>query len=248
MARSGKVGALPDLAWIVRPGENAELRYSLRSFAKNARGLYRKVWIVGTVPEWVKGVEGIPLTPLPEKFANIRQSLTALCADERAADEVVIMHDDFFAIDRVTDWRGYHLGSTAKFLARLAANGKRPEKNTWVRSLQQTAAWMAERGHGDIDCYEAHTPLLFDRRKLGALIAEYSADRWMLCAGLYPEAGAGGGERGINTKVSALDAATLEAKVAAPVPYLSSNEASFDGGVIGGFVRGVFRESCRFEK
>lgn len=258
VAGSGEVGALPDLVWVVRPpatgetsaGSHAELRYSLRSFVKNARGLYRKVWVVGTVPAWVSDRAGkIPLPPKQEKWANIRQSIEAVCADDRVADQIVVMNDDFFAVDRVEGWEAHHLGPMSAYLRFLSGKGTTPQRNSWARCLERTAAWLRDAlGVEDPNCYECHTPLLFDRRRLGELLAQAPAE-WITYAGLYPVAGAAGvGSKAINTKVAATDAATLERKLAAPIPYVSSNEKSFDNGVVGGFIRGMFRTPCKYEQ
>lgn|GEM_PF-1267133 len=239
--------ALPDLVWLVRPGDdNEELRYSLRSVARNADGLFRKVWIVGTVPSWVTGVEGLPLDPAAEKFANMRQSLAAVVRDRRVAAQIVVFNDDHFVTEPITEWAAFHLGRTSAYVQHLASIGTTSKRNTWVRAVENTAEWMRAEGHGDIYCYEAHTPLLFNRRALAAALDAYPADRSLAYPGLYPVAGAAGeGVNAGNSKV--VRPGELAVKVALPMPYLSSNDASFADGEVGAHIRAMFPEPSPFE-
>jgi len=248
---SRQSSALPDLAYLVRPGEdNEELRYSLRSIATYLTG-FRKVWIVGTVPSWLRNVEPLPLAPAPEKFANMRQSLTALCARRDAAKTVIVFNDDHFLTEPVDarDFPAFHLGSAKRYVDHIVRIGAVGANNTWRVAVRDTAAWVESRGVPDPMCYESHTPLPFDRAKLGALIAEYPTDRRLAYPQLYPLAGAGpvGVDAG-NSKVQALDASQLLPKIDQPMPWLSSNDASFANGMIGGYVRGMFRQPSSYEK
>ena len=61
---------MSDLVYIVCPGDqNEELRYSLRSVARNLPG--RRVWIFGHTPPWVTGVHSVELDPLDDKYENL---------------------------------------------------------------------------------------------------------------------------------------------------------------------------------
>jgi len=232
---------VPDLAWLVHETDNLPLRYSIRSIAENAEGMFGNLWIVGQMPDWLQSVGHVPAPRASEKFADIRSKVSALCADDRLSDRVVILNDDYFAMEPVTSWSPYHMGPTSKYLA-----GKPVDRNTWFQALRNTAAWMRGRGHGDILCYEGHVPLLFDRHKLGEVLSEYPVDRSCDYPGFYPVAGAGGeGIQGLNAKVGP-DASDFHEK--AHLPWLSCNDKSFAEGMVGGYVRGAFREPCKYER
>jgi len=240
---------VPDVAYLVHETDNESLRHSLRSLARNAIGLFGRVWIVGVLPQWVTGVEHLPLEHAGEKFADIRAKVTALASHDGVADEVVIMCDDVFIVDPITTWAPFHMGSTAAYLDAEASRGRVPARNTWIRAVANTAQWMAEQGHGDIDCYEGHVPLCFDRHRLADVLAQYPTDRTCDYPGFYPLAGAAGeGVQAGNAKVKELDGPEFEAKLALPIPYLSTNDASFRDGVVGGFIRGLFRQPCQYEE
>lgn len=220
--------------------DHEELRYSLRSLA-NAPAI-TQVWILGVVPEWVKGARRVELDPAPEKFANHRQSLEAFCATKGAPREFYLMNEDHYIIEHVEGpLPTFHLGPTSEYFARTWR-----DRNTWFRAVKNTADWLAERGHGDVNCYEAHTPLLFDRVKLGRMLTEYPRDISLAAGTLYVEARAGDvGVNVGNAKVKVDD--DLHAKLDQPMPYLSGNPESFNGAV-GDLLRDMFPHKSRWEQ
>jgi hypothetical protein len=245
--------ALPDLVYPVKPTEDdcAELRYSLRSIAANAAGLFRKVWIVGSgLPAWLTNVETIDAGSPDGRNADVRAKITAAVHDRRVATRIVILADDNFLVEPITEWAAFHMGPTTKYLERLGRL-KTPlhtGNSGWVRAVAATAAWMADRGHGDILCRQGHRPLLWDRRALAEAIDAYPADQPMDYLGFYDIAGAAGeGRRGVNAKVTVAD--NFQHRLdALNVPWLSSNDRSFREGMIGGYIRGMFREPSPYER
>lgn len=243
---------LPDLAYLVHEADNELLRHSLRSIDRYAQGAFRGVWIVGTLPEWAVNVRHLPVAePQPrEKFASIRSKVAALANCDDIAEHVVVLNDDHIALRDVTSWEPTHMGPTSAYLRREAERGHIAASNSWIRAVANTAKWMAQRGHGDIDCYEGHTPLCFDRAKLAAVMADYPADRSCDYPGFYPEAGAAGpGTRALNAKIGP-SADEFLVKMADPeMPaWLSTNDKGFGQGMVGGYIRGMLREPCRYER
>lgn len=247
---TGAPSGAPDLVWLVHRTDNEELRHSIRSVVQNAPGLYNKLWIAGEMPPWLRGVGHIPVNSPPEKFASIRAKVTALANDARLADRVVIFNDDYFLMDPIASWDAYHMGPTSAYLGHLATQGKVETRNTWVRAVANTARWMQSQGHGDILCYEGHVPLLFDRRKLADVLAQYPTDQTCDYPGFYPIAGAAGvGKKGYNAKVADRGLGDLEQKLNSPDhSWLSSNDVSFAEGMVGGYIRGAFRTPSPYER
>lgn len=243
--------ALPDLVYPVRAGENEELRYSLRSVAAHADGLFRKVWIVGTgLPEWLTGVEIIEAGSAGGKAADVRAKIAAAASHSGVAPRFVLMTDDVFLVEPITEWEAFHMGPTSIYVQHLATlkPALTVNNNKWVRSLVATAEWMAERGHGDILCRQGHRPLLWDRRKLSKALAEFPEDQQLDILGLYDIAGAAGeGRLAGNAKVVNDPKAFHQKLAELDIPWLSSNDRSFAEGMIGGYIRGMFRTPCRFE-
>ena len=143
------------------------------------------------------------------------------------------------------------MGPTSAYIQHLASlkPSLTVRNNKWVRSLVATAEWMSEQGHGDVLCRQGHRPLLWDKRKLAKALSEYPSDRQLDVLGLYDLAGAAGeGRKAGNSKVVTEPAAFHQKLAELDIPWLSSNDRSFAEGMIGGFIRGMFREPSRFEK
>jgi len=230
------VGGQPD-----SPGRD-EMRYSLRSFEQNLRMEWRDVWAVGVPPDWFAGAR-LPLEPHPNKFENQRHSLTAYVNLPGAADRLVVLNDDMFAIephDEIVVCRNRHPASRW-----AAAEQKERALGAWHRAVIATATWVAETTGIDPWIYECHTPLVFDTKRLRDALAAYPTGQPFAVGELYPVAGAGPeGEARGNAKVKT---ETLGAKLNLPLPYLSGSPGSWNGP-LGEYVRGEFKTPGRYEK
>jgi len=218
-----------------------ELRYSLRSLV-NAPDI-TSVWVVGHIPEWVRGVRALPLEPQPEKFANMRQSLTAFANTKGAPKRFYLFNEDHYIAEPIPgELPMFHLGDAMEYITSTTVWR---DKNTWCHAVRTTTEWLMGRAGRGVLCYEAHTPLLMDRACLAAVLAEYPTDQSLAMSMLYVEAGAGGaGVDAGNAKVG-IDS-DLAAKIAQPMPYLSSNQASFDGA-LGDHLRALFPHPSKYE-
>lgn len=251
MARKGaarprkRLVAAPDLVYVVRPGDdNEELRYSLRSVVANAP--HGNVWLVGTVPAWVKGVKEIPLTPQPEKFANQRQSLHAVTARRDLSNPFVLMNDDMFIMEPISGWQTWHLDTIEDHWG--GPIGNVDPGNPWLHAVWQTYKWMQGEGYPDPLYYENHTPLLFDKGKLAAVLSRYPHDRPFVVNGTYPITGAGGeGQWGANAKVNPGGEYFSFEHLDLGMPYLSSEDETFKG-ILGDAIRARFPEPSQYEE
>lgn len=239
MRKGAAQAAAPDLIIPVRPGEdNPELRYALRSMAANLP--HRKVWIVGYVPTWLTGVEGIPLAPLKDQYDNMRQSLTVAVNHPGVADTFVLANDDFYVVQPVKSCPTYHRGPLREHIAWLHSIGKQQE-NRWFTAVRDTYGWLAERVEEPLS-YETHTPLLMDRALFAQALKDFPADRTLAPSSLYAVAGAAGtGERQDCVKQELSEWRRRE------IPLLSSSDRGFRGAT-GDFIRKLFTEKCRYER
>ena len=225
-----------DIVYVVRPGDdNEELRYSLRSLANLP---HRDVWLAGHRPPWVRNVGSVETQPRPEKWANINQSLLAACQCEHISQRVIVFNDDIFVTRRIEEFPTFHLGPLAQHIERLDSRRK-AASNSYHRGLLETRQQLHEWGITDPLSYEAHVPMIWDRDELARLI-ETSTRRPFLYATAYPASSGPVGEQGINVKVAKHDRDTLDAKLAAGLPFISSDDESFTHGAIGDYIRGMF--------
>jgi hypothetical protein len=236
---------LPDVVYVVRPGENEELRYSLRSVAANLP--HRRVFVAGTVLPWLRNVVGIPLDPMPEKFSNQRQSLTAAVGRDDLSSSFVLLNDDHFVCESVpsTALPTFHRGPVADYAVRQEEADQWLVLNDWWDAVKATAGWALPRCP-DLCAYECHTPLMFHKARLARVLTEYPTDRPFAVGMTYSLTGAGGpGRSGLNVKCANDFEFAMKWGVS---PYLSSNDESFDTGAVGRYIRGLFPEPCRYEE
>ncbi len=239
---SPRVGAahLPDVVYVNRPGnDNEELRYSLRSVAANVP--HRRVWIAGYTPKWVKNVHSVPLEPLRDKFDNQYQSLSAALSQPALTDEFYLFNDDMFVVERFDGPLPlYHLGPLRDYVDWCSGIGKNP-LNGWLRGMREMVRLLESKGHDAPLCYENHTPILFPRAALQDVI------RWrtphFLPFSYLPLVGVDDpGTRWVDAKAGKL-ADPLEEGM----PFLSTDDDSFERSKVGDHVRGMFTGPCFYE-
>lgn len=138
-----------DAVYLVREGDdNEELRYSLRTLAKNVP--HSGVWIVGHKPRWVSDdVAHIPTVQGPDAHAN--QCVALRAASAAIPGRFDVWNDDFYALRR-TNVTLQHQGPLADHHARYFA--VRP-RAAYVARLLATLDYL---GPGALS-YEIHRPI-----------------------------------------------------------------------------------------
>jgi hypothetical protein len=170
-----------DVVYIVRPGENEELRYSLRSLANLPHG---DVWVAGAAPDWYKG-NLLPVKQSATKYENARNNLRALCDDDRISDTVVLMNDDFFIVKPITDLPVLHGGDVYNKIVRHSAYAA---TSPYVALLWDTLHILAHRGVPTSLDYALHVPMTMDRGKLSDLLG-YAGSYRILYGNIYAVGG-----------------------------------------------------------
>jgi hypothetical protein len=133
--------------YIVRPGDNPELRVSLRSVHTYFPGV--PVYIVGDKPSWVTNVHFLKGNPSMGKPQNVWANLVAAFNWDEVPERVVAMNDDFMLTDRVTRFPELYRCTLKEHLAIL-----RGRDDWWSRSMHHTASLLP----GDALSYELHMP------------------------------------------------------------------------------------------
>lgn len=244
-----RAAALPDLVYPVK-NAGEELRYSLRSVARNARGLYGRVWIVGDRPDWAVNVGHIEAAGRPGsgRGGDVRAKIAAACAHPDVADTFLLMHDDYFLVDPVTEWRAYHMGPIRHHITRLRRS---PDTSrAWLRYVVETADWLESQGYRNGLTWQGHRPLVWDKRKLGKALKRAPRTLQLDIVGLFEMAGApmGTPARGCNSKVRADDASFHRKMAERDIPWLSTSDRAFAFGLAGRFIRGLFPDPCEYER
>ncbi|ANA86449.1 hypothetical protein BH762_gp070 [Gordonia phage OneUp] len=157
------------LVYIVRPGENEELRMSLRSL----RNLpHDEVWIVGDKPSWVSDeVNFIQGNLGPTSHDNVYNNIRLACAHPDVADEFVIMNDDFFITEQMPTIPNWYRSTLDEHIALPRVQRQR---GWWLESLTLTRIALLAHGIKVPLSYELHVPFAVNKAAMGETLTQFS--------------------------------------------------------------------------
>lgn len=149
-----------DFVYFCRPGENEELRYSIRSLYKNYPN--PNVWVVGGKPDWYVG-NFLPVAQSSSKFSNVMQSIRAVLDSDLISNTFVLMNDDFFILKPISEIPVLHGGDInnkiERYLDIIPSSG-------YVRMLQATRDKLNKIGINNVLNYDLHVPMTFSKAGL----------------------------------------------------------------------------------
>lgn len=230
---------MTDVVYLVRPGDNEELRYSLRSLRNVPHG---DVVLVGHCPSWVRGVRHLPVAQLDPglwKYENATALLREVAL--RGPDEFALFNDDFFCVSPVG---GMPAPAIRGSLRALAAERSCHRSSAYAEMLRVTAAILTESGHPDPGAYTLHTPLTMRRDGL-SLTLDYGERhrgdaRALSWRSLYGNIMQLGGRPEPDVKVHADEPLPSG-------PWVSTSDASFRYHRIGTRLRALLDEPSPYE-
>lgn len=152
--------------YIVRPGENEELRYSLRSVEANLPEV-TDVVIVGHIEPWLRNVERIDGNPYrSQKRRNVWANVYTAATHPDLPDDIILMNDDFMVTRPATvemNWR-----------STLDEHIKPLSVGWWRRSLEVTRTYLRRQGYANLLSYELHRPFPMNRQRMATVMNEAS--------------------------------------------------------------------------
>lgn len=155
-----------DYIYVCRPGENEELRYSIRSTVKNLPP--GNIWVVGGKPSWYIGnyIEVPQITG--NAHHNVRTQLKAVLGHSEIGEDIVLMNDDFFTLKKLDKIPYWHCGSLYETLMFYADSGS---KNLgYHRLLAYSDKGLKRLGVPRPLDYELHVPMPMQKSKLDEVI------------------------------------------------------------------------------
>jgi len=159
-----------DVVYICKNGNNEELRYSIRSIVANLN--FENIWVIGGKPDWYSG-NHIDVPQQKGKYKNARANLYAACNSELISESFILMNDDFYVINKVSDIPYMHGGLLKnKVSSYMALSGN----TSYVAMLNKTLNNLSKRFKKDILDYELHVPMVMEKTKLKSVL-EYT-DFW----------------------------------------------------------------------
>ncbi|MEX2132961.1 MAG: hypothetical protein WEB67_02375, partial [Acidimicrobiia bacterium] len=150
----GGASAPLDVVYLVRQGDNPELRYSLRSLRNVAHG---RVWIVGHKPEWVTGCRHIPIRQTSDKWANTRAGLLAACTHPDIG-RFQLWNDDFYAL-QPTEIPVWHQGP-------IEPDRRNRNAPTHLDGGAATFRLLQRWGVDPVLDYGVHVPMVIDGQRM----------------------------------------------------------------------------------
>ncbi|MGW5925234.1 hypothetical protein ACWF2L_03170 [Streptomyces anulatus] len=233
----GAEGVLPDVVYVVRPGDhNEQLRYSLRSLSHLPHG---RVWIAGHIPPWVAPDVGrIPLTQTGTKYQNSTANLRAAAEHPEVAEDFLYCNDDFFVMRPTPRMPALHRGPVARVEAYYAsrANG------LYLRGLRETRDLLGELGVPAPLSYELHVPmpmrkgLLLEALDAGARLSVLH--KRTLYGNLHQVGGTAIRDPKILTRGTGFPR---------EAPFLSTMADTFTSGAVGRHIRAQFARPGPYE-
>lgn len=147
-----------DYVYIYREGLGDELRYSIRSLAKNAPE--GRVWLVGGKPEWFNG-DHIPVKAVGGKFKNISECYWVIARCEDISEDYVLMNDDFFILEKIDSIPTLHGGLlSSKITTYMKMLGPTMYSNILGKALHH----LRSKKISEPFDYDIHVPMVINRK------------------------------------------------------------------------------------
>lgn len=223
-----------DIVYFVRPGENEELRYSLRSL-KNLP--HDKVWIYGSCPDWCKPDRYVHIDQVgATKWDRVRDMFRRVCDNNEISPDFILMNDDFFIMKPTTIEPAYRSTMADHIVTLILSNNNKLSE--YAKELLGCLRVLRHLKRGE-NSYELHIPIVMNRKKFGELLKKYPdvhANR-TLYSNYYQTGG-----------VQMDDCKVYDGAVTFPTDstFLSTTEGSFEE-LVGKFIREKFPEKSEYE-
>lgn len=154
-----------------RTDEDFELRYSFRSLANLP---HDKVIVAGDRPLIASSaVTCIPVHPIENRYMSSTANIVA--AAERAVEtkQFLVMHDDIFLLE---PW-GYQHQYRSTIEAYLATGSAAGD---YREHIERTCDILKSHGVVEPLWFGLHTPVVYDRETLIALVHDFAGERYLL--------------------------------------------------------------------
>lgn len=156
--------------YYVRPGDNEELRYSLRSLENHSD--VDEVTVVGGYPDWlnVELVRVLPGNPYAYKQLNgIHNMETAI---RETPGDFVVFNDDFMVLKDLPDpLPYYHKFGLTNHIAQVKSNAL--ESHQRREMMVKMNLFLKSHGVPTPNSFETHIPMRINGERLSELIEKY---------------------------------------------------------------------------
>ena len=227
-----------DIVYILRSGNNEELRYSLRSIEKNYP--HERVVFYGGKPDGIEPDLFVPYTqPGGTKWERVRNTVEMICKNDNLTEDFILFNDDFFIMKPVETPTNYYDGTLDERIKTIegAVFGRHLEYSDRLQHLAET---LRNAGVTNPLNYAHHTPMIINRKKMLETLEKYPNEP--MFRALYGNLNQIGGENMPDVKY-------YQRRQPFPIGrYASTADESWSQEKIGQIIRGKFAQQSRFER
>jgi hypothetical protein len=227
-----------DYVYVCRPGDNEELRYSIRSTVKNLPE--GRIWVVGGKPDWYIG-DYIYVQQTGIGHPNVWKQLEVICRTEDISDDFILMNDDFFTVKKLDKVEYFYSGTIQEVLASYSDAGQ--TNYGYQRLFNKTQNYLNRMGIGNTLDYELHVPMPMNKAKLLEVLNHKTLHR-----STYGNVYGVGGTKTYDVKV--YSNTELKGKfhdlIKEDLSYISSHDSNFDF-ILDFILKDMFPDPSQYE-
>ena len=229
-----------DVVYFVSAFPRNDLRYSIRSVAKNLE--FNKLWIYGGKKYDIQpdGYVRIMNQMGANKWDKVRNMYRQACMNNSITEDFILFHDDFFIMKPVKSIEPEIRGTFEEHAQQIES--RFGDKLTpYTSLLRNTSKVLESKGYTALS-YELHKPFIFNRQKLLTILNMFSREHCI--RSIYGNVYGLGGEKTHDVKIFNDEPAFDYKKE----PILSTdNPVTVDGNKHWEYIRNKFNERCKYE-
>lgn len=149
-----------DYIYTCRPGDNEELRYSIRSVVKNLPE--GRIWLVGYKPDWYVG-DHILVENEKNKFYSINKCWITIQENKDISDNFILMNDDFYIINKLDRVSPMHGGPLSEKIKRYT---EQHGANKYSQILSGANKYLFHKGIKSPLDYDIHVPMPINKNNI----------------------------------------------------------------------------------
>lgn len=235
---------MKDIVYIVgegSPWNDNELRYSLRSLAKNMTW-YQNIYVIGKIPNFLSDkVIKVPAVDVGNnKEERIKNKILIACYHPNITDDFLLMNDDyFFQAPTRADFPFYYQKELKDFFKR---------DGHYRSALENTVKALAARDLSACKYFDVHTPIEYNKRRFIDTMEAYdwSINEGYLIRSLYCNTQRIEGVPYIDCKVGLDCSYELLLQLVEGKPMFSIDDAAINDALFG-YLDNMFPEPTEYE-
>lgn len=230
-----------DAVYFVKAFPTEDLKYSLRSVAKNLK--CRRVVMIGGKPATIEPDRYIPVIQQvgDTKWQKVQNMYRQICLDDDISEDFILLHDDFFIMKPVEQIKPQYRGELEEHRRQIDA--KFGVSVSQYSFLLRRALKTLKMANKSTFSYELHTPFIFNRHKLLEVMGAFPNCHCLRT--IYANYFGIGGTKTHDVKIFD-NQSTFDWK---NEQWLSTDDSTAkDGNEVWAYLKNEFNKPCRYEK